>query len=249
MTSNAKVVIDTPSVEGRFGWEKLGNDNFAVPVIFRTNDQKYCPVRIVEQEIIKKYDGLDQSVFQCLTLKSFYITPAEAKLLNTINFQHNNARYGEQFFTSKDVIINFEDVRSLSRFLNLSNELYNNPKSDACLEYLGVYKMRVDPDDPSQTLLIPYIKKAVAPPENPPKLAKFVPLKMVAPFVAATSLSSKGLVNDWDMMYMKMLNNYCQNSVQLTKETHSKIIRVDGLVYKKNHSPIIFETYRASPKS
>lgn len=150
--------IDSPSFTGQFGWEKIGTEEFAIPVIIRINGVRYSPVRIVEQEIIKKYDALPQSVFQCITLKSFYLTACEAKLLNDINFNHCNNRYGETFFCTKDVIISAGDVKELSRYLNISHEVFSRDLSRIAANF-GVIKLVADPDKRNGIMLIPYITK------------------------------------------------------------------------------------------
>lgn len=153
--------IDNPSYAGQFGWERIGQDDFSIPVIVRSQDDgdiRYSPVRIVEQEIIKKYESLPQGVFQCITLKSFYLTAIEAKLLNNINFNHCNTRYGETFFSQRDVIISAADVKELSRFLNISHEIFTQNISKVS-SFLGIIRLTINPDVHDQTLLVPYVTK------------------------------------------------------------------------------------------
>lgn len=148
--------IDAPSVQGRFGWEQIGTEDLAIPVIVRSDLVRYSPSRIVEQEIIKKYGALPQSVFQCISLKSYYLTASEAKLLNHINFHHANGRYGKAFFDICDTILSASDVKDMSRFLNISLQVFKNnlgPFTDK----LGIIKLKVDKT--GGTLLVPYICK------------------------------------------------------------------------------------------
>lgn len=160
MTSNNLKALDSPSFSGQFGWETI-SDDLAIPVIVRNNPGtlvRYSAVKIVEQEIIKKYDALPQTVFQCITLKSFYLTTCEAKLLNLINFNHCNNRYGDSFFSIKDVIISAHDAKSLARFLNTSLEFFTqeNPKGST----VGIIRLHIDPSQGSDfTMLIPYLIK------------------------------------------------------------------------------------------
>ena len=119
-----KTVVDAPSYMGRFGWERIGSGDFAVPVIIRSNNIRYSPTRIVEQEIIKKYGALPKNIFLCIRLSSFYLTAVEAKLLNQINFNHCGSRYGEEFFGIKDTILSATDIKELSRFLNVSQTIF-----------------------------------------------------------------------------------------------------------------------------
>lgn len=150
--------IDAPSFKGKFGWERIGpTEDLAIPVIVRNNQIRYSPVRIVEQEIIKKYGELPQPVFNCITLKSFYLTNCEAKLLNKINHHHSNNIYGEHDFYTKDVIISANDVKELSRYLNISYQIFLRDLS-TIHEMFGVIKLRVDPDQPN-VMLVPYLTK------------------------------------------------------------------------------------------
>lgn len=157
MTDNQKT-IDAPSYLSQFGWEKVGNDDLAIPVIVRSNGTRYAPVRIVEQEIIKKFNSLPQTLFQCITLKSFYIMQSEAKLLNSINFNHCNSRYGEAFFTQKDVIISANDVRELKRYLTTSNEIFNQDLGKFAPR-LGIVDIALDPYNPAYKSHVPYLGK------------------------------------------------------------------------------------------
>lgn len=229
--------IDAPSYAGQFGWEKIGTEEFAVPVIVRNNSVRYSPVRIVEQEIIKKYDLLPQTVFQVITLKSFFLTNIEAKLLNNINFNHCNLRYGELNFTSKDVIISAPDVRELSRFLNLSHHVFTNDLVEVNTK-LGIIRLMLDPAQPSYTLLVPYICKLYPASEG---AVRFVPDKLVSPYVKHTSKTVRSSPNDWDIMYLKMLSIRCSNNSlhKITREDF--IVRLDGLVYQTIDRPIIYE--------
>lgn len=152
--TNQKVTIDAPSVLGQFGWERIGSDDLAIPVIVRS-ERRYSPVRIVEQEIIKKYEALPQNIFQCITLKSFKLTSVEAKFLNNINFNHCNGRYGEVFFTQHDVIISAEDVKELSRFLNIALEVFTKGLQDLTSK-LGAVRIEVSPGNASSSIIVPY---------------------------------------------------------------------------------------------
>lgn len=234
--------IDTPSHLGQFGWERICQDE-AVPVIVRSNDVRYSPVRIVETEIIKKFDVLPQSVFQCITLKSFYLTAAEAKLLNNINFNHCNNRYGDGFFSTKDVIISANDVKELSRFLKISRDVFTPNLISKYSQKLGVVKITLDPQSPTSTMLAPYITKAVAQQDSSTRMVRFVPLKLVEPFEFHFGTSVRAEPNDWDIMYLKMLAIYCENNSQHYITQENKILSLEGLVYKRTNSPLIYEDY------
>lgn len=230
--------IDAPSYAGQFGWEGIGPEEFAVPVILRSNNVRYSPVKIVEQEIIKKYDTLPQTVFQVITLKSFFVTNIEAKLLNTINYHHCNGRYGDTLFTSKDVIISAADVRELSRFLNLSHHVFTQEFSEEVKCKLGIIRLVVNPSQPTFTLLVPYICKRYPGSEG---AVRFVPDKLIAPYVKHSNKSVRSNPNDWDIMYLKMLSIRCGNNSVHKIKRDDFIVRLEGLIYPDSGSPIIYD--------
>lgn len=234
--------LDMPSVQGRFGWEKLGSEGLAIPVIVRNNQVRYCPVRIVEQEIIKKFDALPQGVFKCITLKSFYLTPTEAKLLNLINFNHCNSYYGEQLFTTKDVILSASDIKDLLRFLNISHKIFNEDPSSFVNKF-GVIKIQIRPDEPDLKLRVPYLGKLYE-----DKTGRFVPFKVVEQYFSRDlSSNAQGGTTDWDVMYLKMLAIFSNSNVNnhITRDTN--IVLIDSLKYTSNGKPIIYEDYKKDP--
>lgn len=231
--------IDAPSYAGQFGWERIGSEEFAIPVIVRSNVGRFSPVRIVEQEIIKKYDSLPQSVFQIITLKSFYLTSVEAKLLNDINFNHSNNRYGDGFFTVKDVIISAADVKEISRFLNLSHTVFTQDLTQVS-DRLGIIRLLLDPTQPTYTLLVPYICKLY---EGSEGAVRFIPDKLVNPYVKHSPKTVQSGTNEWDTMYLKMLSIYCSNNSLHKIVAGDSIVRLDGLVYQSTGKPIIYEDF------
>lgn len=232
--------IDAPSFRDQFGWEKIGREDFAIPVIVRTNCIRYSPVRIVEQEIIKRYDSLPQMVFSCITLKSFYLTAVEARLLNDINFNHCNNRYGEAFFSTKDVIISVGDVKELSRFLNISNEIFTNDLSSVATNF-GVIKLAKDPANLNDYLLVPYLTKLY---QN--RAVKFIPTPLIEDFVTKSELSVRGSPNDWDIMYLKMLCIYCGSNLEQYIAKDSQIVLLEGLLYLRTGTPIVYENFKST---
>lgn len=230
--------IDAPSLKCQFGWERIGNEDFAIPVIIRSNGIRYSPVRIVEQEIIKRYDTLPQNVFQCITLKSFYLTAAEAKLLNDINFNHCNNRYGEAFFGIKDVIISAADVKELSRFLNISHEIFSRDLTKVAANF-GVIKLSKNPNNSDDYMIVPYITKSYQ-----EKSMRFVPSTLIEGFVTKSRCSVRGAPNDWDIMYLKMLCIYSENNLQQYISKDSQIVLLDGLLYSGTGTPIIYEDFK-----
>lgn len=227
-------IVDGPSYKGQFGWEKIGTSELAVPVIVRSNGIRYSPVRIVEQEIIKKYDSLPPSVFSCITLKSFYLTAVEAKLLNEINYNHCQQRYGETYFGVKDVIISASDVKELSRYLNISLEIYSKDISKVG-PHFGIIDLITDPRNLNCSMYVPFITKLCG-----NLLSRYVPYKVIEPFVRISPTTIQSPPNDWDIMYFKMLSAYCNPNLQhhITKE--SQLVSLDGLIYKTSNAPISY---------
>lgn len=234
--------IDAPSMMGQFGWERIGSGDLAIPVIIR-HDVRYSPVRIVEQEIIKKYEAIPQAVFLCITLKSFYLTLSEAKLLNNINFNHCNNRYGEVFFDTKDVIISAFDVKELSRFLNITHDIFTQDLSKVAPK-LGVIRLTLDPHDSHSVSLVPYIAYNINQPTNPsPVLMKFIPRQLVENFVVISPSSFRAKTSDWDIMKLKMLSVYCENNLQQFITRDTEVVLLEGLLYAKTNTPIMYEEY------
>lgn len=231
--------IDAPSHSGQFGWERIGSGDFAIPVILRSSGVRYSPVRIVEQEIIKNYTAIPKSVFESITLKSYYMTPCEASLLNNINFNHCNNRYGDAFFTVKDVIISAADVKELSRFLNISHEVFTRDLSTVA-DNFGVIRLQIDPHNTSLTVLTPYITKCYR-----DKPMRFVPSRLIDTYVTKSETSVRAPMGDWDATYLKMLSIYCGNNSQDIIASDNQIVLLDGLLYKETNAPIKYEDFNA----
>lgn len=232
--------MDAPSAANHFGWEKISEEE-AVPVIVRSNNVRYSPVRVVEQEIIKKFDSLPPNVFQCITLKSLYPTAQETKLLNAINFNHCNSRYGEEFFTPQDVIIKADDVKELQRYLRISNEIFSNDLQKNS-EFLGVARIVIDPHEPNSTMLLPYIVRKLDSPTSTDQ-AKFVPLRLLQSFGVYCVSAQRTSPNEWDIMYLKMLSIYCELNAQNFISLENDLITLEGLAYTSTNQPLVYEAY------
>ncbi|XP_076465092.1 LOW QUALITY PROTEIN: uncharacterized protein LOC143296941 [Babylonia areolata] len=106
--------IDYDSVRGVFGWATL--DDINVPCIFRKG-KRFVAVRIVEKKVLNKYpNSFPDELGRKEPLVSYFVTEAEAALLNEINTVHCSFEYGHQPFTTKDLIVDlveFEDFYRL----------------------------------------------------------------------------------------------------------------------------------------
>lgn len=229
--------LDGPTVSGQFGWERIGTEGLAIPVILRNNGIRYSPVRIVEQEIIKKFDKLPQQVFQCITLKSFYLSPNEAKLLNLINFNHCNNYYGEILFNSKDRIVAASDVKDLLRFLHISQKIFHNEGADLVGKF-GIVKFPTNPQKPEHKLPVPYLGKSYNQSNQP---GRFVPLRLVENFVWDQSIQVQGQPTDWDVMYLQMLSIYSENNAAHLINRDCSIVLLENLMYPSTRSRIVYE--------
>lgn len=231
------LAIDGPSLDGKFGWEKIGSEGLAIPVILRSNNVRYSPVRVVEQEIIKKFEGLPHGVFQCITLKSFYLTTTESKLMNVINYNHCNNHYGESLFSTKDVIISATDTKDLLRFLNVSHKIFTEDLHKF-KERFGLIKLQINPQAPELRLSVPYLGKSHPRSKHP---GRFVPLKLIEAYISQNSIKVEGAPTDWDIMYLKMLAIYSGNNAVNHITRDCNIALLDDLTYALTGLPLVYE--------
>ncbi|XP_022902096.1 uncharacterized protein [Onthophagus taurus] len=112
----SKSNIDERSQKGQFGWTVLGKNN--VPYIFRGED-KYCAVKMVEVKVLNKYlCFLHQDIYNCTCIRSYYITEAESRLLNEINFVHCDTQFGPDQYSTRDLIVRLHDAVEFYKFLD-----------------------------------------------------------------------------------------------------------------------------------
>lgn len=114
LPSPTEEAIDCDSVRGVFGWTTL--DGVNVPYIIRKY-RKFVAVRIVEKKMLSKYpNSFPDELGKKEPLVSYFVTEAEANLLNEINTVHCSFEYGHQPFTTKDLIVDlveFEEFYKL----------------------------------------------------------------------------------------------------------------------------------------
>lgn len=114
--NDSKNNLDEESSRGRFGWTTLGKVH--IPYIFRGGD-KYCAVRMVEIKVLNKYlNFLHQDIYNCTCIRSYYITEAEGRLLNEINYHHCDSQFGREQFTPRDLIVRLNDAYEFYKFLD-----------------------------------------------------------------------------------------------------------------------------------
>lgn len=111
--------IDFDSIRGVFGWATV--DGINVPYIIRKY-RKFVAVRIVEKKILSKYpNSFPDELGKKEPLISYFVTEAEANLLNEINTVHCSFEYGHQPFTTKDLIV---DLVEFEEFYNLVKKTF-----------------------------------------------------------------------------------------------------------------------------
>lgn len=96
-----------------------------------------------------------------------------------------------------------------------------------------------DTDPQMGSLLVPYIGEALKTPNQESPIRKFVPTKLVEPYVIISSTTIRAQASDWDVMYLKMLAVYCENNSQQYINRESGIISLDGLLYSQSGQPVV----------
>lgn len=117
---------DEESLKGHFGWESFNGGKIHIPYIIRQSE-KYCAVRIVEQRLLNKYlNVLHQDLYNCTSIRSYYITDVEARLLDEINFRHCDQYFGKEKFSMKDLIVRLSDAQKFQQFLDVCYKKLTN---------------------------------------------------------------------------------------------------------------------------
>ncbi|XP_050313067.1 uncharacterized protein LOC126748107 isoform X3 [Anthonomus grandis grandis] len=121
--------IDEESSKGRFGWTLMGKTH--IPYIIRSGEN-YVAVRMVELKVLNKWlNYLHQDLYNCTNIRSYYITEAEARLLNEINLKHCDYQFGREQFTQRDLIVRLADSNEFYQFLgHCYHKLVNNVEND-----------------------------------------------------------------------------------------------------------------------
>lgn len=202
--------IDSQSIAGSYGWESI--DGIAVPVLFRETE-KLVAVRVVENKIISLYSNcLPWKVFSCINIRSYFVTEAEAKLLNEINSLHCDSYFGFDTFSPKDVVVCIQDVFTLRTFLETSKAIFTQ----------GLYKSSSTPRmgfvNISDSFVVPFIVKSSQDCDGNTTDKKYVPQSMIEQTVAMIKVQ-KIAMDEWDVSYLKMLLIYAgMDHVSLTPD-------------------------------
>lgn len=162
----------------------LGNTH--LPCILRHPEEKYCAVRMVENKLLSKYlNYLHADIYSCTCIHSFYITEAEAKLLNEINNKHCEMQFGRESFTTKDLVVKLKDANEFYTFLDVcySKLLHNGIDNKEKCGFIRINNESV----------VPYTVK---------NKEKFVPLFYFEGETDNLKLKAEKLEN-WDLAYLK----------------------------------------------
>ncbi|XP_050064024.1 uncharacterized protein LOC114128389 isoform X2 [Aphis gossypii] len=116
---------DVQSIEGVFEWKEIAG--YYVPYIIRVingEELKFISVRMAETQLLCNYlQYLHADIYTYASVKSYFITDSEAKLLNDINEKHSDSIHGkDKFYAGKDYIVRLEDFLEFYTFIK---ECYN----------------------------------------------------------------------------------------------------------------------------
>lgn len=206
---NSDSNIDERSRKGQFGWFTLGNVH--VPYIFR-NDEQYCSVRMVELSALNSFlRFLNKDIYNCTNIRSYYVTPAEASLLNQINFLHCDSQYGRDQFTVKDLVVKVSDAEEFYQFLGAcySKLLNGKTEGDSRLGFVIINKESV----------VPYTIS---------KGQKYVPLFYFEGEIDQLKLKSYKL-EGWDLCYLKFCCKIQGIRNQLFAHDTCSVINLDDI--------------------
>ena len=124
-------------------------------------------------------------VNSCHCIRSYYITDAEAKLLNEINIKHADLHFGKEAFTTKDLVVRMSDAKEFYKFLDLCYKKLVCKKSNAS-DRCGFFRI-------NRESVVPYTVKDGT---------KYVPLFYFEGETDHLKLKSDA-VDGWDLAYLK----------------------------------------------
>ncbi|CAH1731018.1 unnamed protein product [Aphis gossypii] len=110
--------IDEESIKGRFGWILIeGHPISMITRIINGEHLKFVSVLMAEMLLIRNYlHYFNPDIYKCFSVKGYYITNSEAKILNYINKQFYSSMFHE-FIAGKDCIVRLEDAQEFYKFV------------------------------------------------------------------------------------------------------------------------------------
>ncbi|KAK9693782.1 hypothetical protein QE152_g33969 [Popillia japonica] len=215
-----KPVFDDVSQKGQFGWTVIGQNY--IPYIFR-GETKFCSVRMLEMKVLYKYvNAFKWDFYNCVCVKSYYVTEAEAKLLNEINFVHCDFLYGRDQFNGNDLIVNLNDALDFYQFLE---DCYLKLTNAASVDKCGFIRI-------NNESVVPFTKY------NGLKLVPLFYFEGETESLKGKSLKLKG----WPLSYLKFCCKVQGIRNELFVHDSCTVVSIDDI---KNHFPpgSIFQDY------
>jgi len=215
--------VDEESKKGRFGWFDI--EKQFLPYIFRYTSEKFTSVRMVERKLLNRYlQVLPQEVNSCTSIRSYYLTDSESKLLNEINLKHTECTFGKEAFTSKDLVVRLKDAKEFFKFLDLCHKKLVLKKSNAS-DRCGFFRINGES-------VVPYTVK---------NGTKYVPLFYFEGETDHLKLKSEE-VEGWDLAYLKFCCKVQGIRSELFNNEICKVVALDEI---KGHFPqgTTFEDY------
>jgi len=215
--------VDEESKKGRFSWFEI--EKVYLPFIFRYTTEKFTSVRMVERKLLNRYlQVLPQEVNSCTSIRSYYLTDNESKLLNEINLKHTDCTFGKEAFTSKDLVVRLKDAKEFFKFLDLCHKKLVMKKSNAS-DRCGFFRINGES-------VVPYtVKNSI----------KYVPLFYFEGETDHLRLKSEE-VEGWDLAYLKFCCKVQGIRSELFNNDICKVVALDEI---KGHFPqgTTFEDY------
>lgn len=106
-----------------FGWTMMGSH--AIPFIVR-NSEKYCALRMVENyTALAEYQRENPEIGSCQkNLECYKPTEAQYRLLNEINQQHCDSKFGKRKFNSQDKLVRLSEANKFFTFLEVCHHAH-----------------------------------------------------------------------------------------------------------------------------
>jgi len=180
---------------------------------------------MVERKLLNRYlQVLPQEVNSCTSIRSYYLTDNESKLLNEINIKHTDCTFGKEAFTSKDLVVRLKDAKEFYKFLDLCHKKLVLKKSNAS-DRCGFFRINGES-------VVPYTVK---------NGTKYVPLFYFEGETDHLKLKSEE-VEGWDLAYLKFCCKVQGIRSELFNNDICKVVALDEI---KGHFPqgTTFEDY------
>lgn len=176
---------DLTSIQGQFGWIEIGKE--VIPYIMRAGE-KYVSDKMVKANVFfQYYMYFTEEIWQYLSVRAYDITAAEAKLLNEINSDHCDYRFGRDKFTVADKIFPLKDALDSYEYITFCYEKLTKP------EYISDQRcgfIKID-----ETSLVPYVLI------EDKKLVPLFYFEGDCEYLETHAVNLKG----WDLAYLKFV--------------------------------------------